>query len=124
MDASRPSLQGRRFVAVDNASGEVGTDTVFIYDEDAAAGSVWADYAGGAVVRGHLVGTRTSSGDADTLDFRYVQLRRDGTTSSGRCRSVVEVLPDGRLRLHETWAWESRDGSGTSTIEELPADLG
>jgi hypothetical protein len=28
------------------------------------------------------------------------------------------VLPDGRLRLRETWAWESREGTGTSVLEE------
>ena len=92
---------------------------MFTYHEDPSDGSVWADYAGGAVVRGHLVGSRTASGP-DTLDFRYVQLKADGTTSSGHCTSVVEVLPDGRLRLHETWSWESKEGSGTSTVEELP----
>lgn len=120
--ATRPSLEGRRFVASQNGSGEVGVDTVFTYHEDAATGSVWADYAGGAVVRGHLVGTRTTSAPGeDILTFRYVQLTNGGTTSSGRCRSVVELLADGRLRLHETWTWESRNGSGTSTLDELPA---
>lgn len=121
----RPSLEGRRFLAVDNASGEVGTETVFTYHEDVVTGAVWADYSGGAVVRGHLVGSRAQATDGpDSLDFRYVQLKTDGTTSSGHCASVVEVLPDGRLRLHETWRWESRDGSGTSTVEELQPPLG
>ena len=120
MSDPRPSLEGRRFAAVDNASGEVGAETVFTYHEDPSDGSLWADYAGGAVVRGHLVGSRTSSG-VDILDFRYVQLKVDGTTSSGHCTSVVDVLPDGRVRLHETWTWESREGSGTSTLDELPA---
>ena len=74
MNDSRPSLDGRQFVAVENASGEVGAETLFTYGEDRGGGSVWADYTGGDVVRGHLVGTRTSSGASDTLDFRYVQL--------------------------------------------------
>jgi hypothetical protein len=26
---------------------------------------------------------------------------------------------DGRLRLHETWAWDSQPGSGTSVVEEV-----
>lgn len=121
----RPRLEGRRFAAVDNASGEVGAETVFTYHEDVVTGAVWADYSGGAVVRGHLVGSRARTTDGrDRLDFRYVQLKADGTTSSGHCESVVELLPDGRLRLNETWRWESRDGSGTSTVEELPQHLG
>ncbi|HWU31792.1 MAG TPA: hypothetical protein VN108_02895, partial [Marmoricola sp.] len=33
--------------------------------------------------------------------------------------SAVEVEVDGRLRLEQTWAWESREGSGTSVVEEI-----
>ena len=118
-----PSLEGRRFAPVVNASGEVGAETVFVYHEDLTTGAVWADYAGGAVTRGFLVGSRTTSAGADILDFRYVQLKADGTTSSGRCASRVELLSDGRLRLHETWSWESREGSGTSVLDEIsPTD--
>ncbi|GGY92676.1 hypothetical protein CP967_25510 [Streptomyces nitrosporeus] len=99
----------------DQAPGQVGTRTRFTYHE--RDGRIWAEYAGGDVVRGHLVGTR----EADTLDFRYVQLKQDGTTSSGHCRSTVTELADGRVRLDERWAWESQEGSGTSVVEELPA---
>ncbi|MGW7056380.1 hypothetical protein [Streptomyces sp. NPDC054887] len=98
----------------DQAPGQVGTRTRFTYHEQ--DGRIWAEYAGGDVVRGHLVGTR----EGDTLHFRYVQLKHDGTTSSGRCASTVVGLPDGRVRLEETWAWESQEGSGTSVVEELP----
>ncbi|WP_433317626.1 hypothetical protein ACQP0U_09580 [Micromonospora sp. CA-269861] len=109
------SLDGRRFAAVaEVVAGEVGTETVFSYHE--RDGEVWAEYVGGSIRRGRLVGTR----DGDLLDFRYVQLNTDGETSSGHCVSEVTVLDDGRLRLHETWSWESRPGSGTSVVEELP----
>ncbi|MGC5286398.1 hypothetical protein [Micromonospora sp. DT231] len=109
------SLDGRRFRAVaDVVAGEVGTQTVFTYHE--RTGEVWAEYAGGSIRRGHLVGTRAG----DRLDFRYVQLNADGQTSSGHCVSDVSVLPDGRVRLHETWSWESRPGSGSSVVEEVP----
>ncbi|NJQ02379.1 hypothetical protein [Streptomyces zingiberis] len=110
------SLEGRILVPVaDQAPGQVGTGTRFAYHE--ADGRIWAGYEGGDVVRGHLVGTR----DGDRLDFRYVQLTRDGATASGHCASTVEELPDGRLRLHERWRWESRPGSGTSVVEEPAA---
>jgi hypothetical protein len=108
-----PGLDGRTFVGVRNsASGEVGGDTVFHYHED--DGVVWAEYGGGAVVRGYLVGTRTG----DDLDFRYVHLSVGGATASGHCTARLEVLPDGRIRSHETWRWESREGAGTSVVEE------
>ncbi|MEV7423693.1 MULTISPECIES: hypothetical protein [unclassified Streptomyces] len=102
----------------DQAPGQVGTGTRFVYHEE--NGHIWADYAGGDVVRGHLVGTR----EGDRLDFRYVQLKRDGATSSGHCVSTVSERPDGRVSLAETWEWESQEGSGTSVVEELPAPVG
>jgi hypothetical protein len=111
---SAPSLDGRRFAAVAEVEGgDVGAETVFHYAQDGDA--VHARYAGGAVRLGFLVGRR----DGDALAFRYVQLRADGTTASGRCASRIEALADGRLRLHETWAWESQPGAGTSVVEEL-----
>ena len=97
----------------DQAPGQVGTRTRFTYHEE--KGAIWADYAGGDVLRGHLVGTRTG----DRLDFRYIQLKQDGTTSSGHCASTVVDLTDGRVRLEERWEWESQEGSGTSVVEEL-----
>ncbi|MER7806466.1 hypothetical protein [Streptomyces sp900116325] len=108
------SLDGLVLAPVaDQAPGQVGTRTRFTYHEQ--KGVIWADYAGGDVVRGHLVGTRTG----DRLDFRYIQLKQDGTTSSGHCVSTVVHLADGRVRLEERWEWESQEGSGTSVVEEL-----
>ncbi|MER7048194.1 hypothetical protein [Streptomyces jumonjinensis] len=109
------SLDGLVFSPIaDQAPGQVGTRTRFTYHE--RDGRIWAEYAGGDVVQGHLVGTRAG----DRLDFRYVQLKTDGATSSGHCVSTVVELPDLRLRLEETWAWESQEGSGTSVVEQLP----
>lgn len=108
------SLDGRVLAPVaDQAAGQVGTRTRFTYHE--REGRIWAEYAGGDVVHGRLVGIR----EGDRLDFRYVQLRQDGTTASGHCVSTVVELPDGRVRLEEAWQWESQPGSGTSVVEEL-----
>jgi hypothetical protein len=109
-----PSLDGRRFrPAAEVAGGDVGAETIFEYVEE--NGIVHARYGGGAVRLGFLVGTR----EGDLLRFRYVQVRGDGMTATGRCESRIETLADGRLRLHETWAWESHDGAGTSVVEEV-----
>jgi hypothetical protein len=109
-----PSLHGRRFRAVEDVEGgDVGPATVFDYSE--ADGVIQASYSGGNVIRGFLVGTR----DGDELDFRYAQLRADGTTAGGHCHSVIGREPDGRLRLDETWQWESEPGHGTSAVEEI-----
>ncbi|MER5766784.1 hypothetical protein [Streptomyces sp. NPDC001985] len=108
------SLDGLVFAPVaDQAPGQVGTGTRFLYHE--RDGRIWAEYEGGDVVLGRLVGTR----EGDRVDFRYVQLTADGATSSGHCVSTVSPLADGRLRMTETWEWESRAGSGTSVVEQV-----
>ncbi|WP_406329242.1 hypothetical protein [Streptomyces sp. NBC_00203] len=113
------SLDGLVLAPVaDQAPGQVGTRTRFTYHEK--DGEIWAEYAGGDVIRGHLLGTRQD----DRLDFRYVQLKHDGSTSSGHCVSLVVELPDGRVRLEETWEWESRTGSGTSIVEQVGGQVG
>jgi hypothetical protein len=93
--------------------GDVGTETIFHYSED--DGVIHARYAGGQVTLGFLVGSR----DGDRLDFRYAQLRTDGTTAAGHCRSRIVELPDGRLRMEESWEWDSHDGAGTSVVEQV-----
>jgi hypothetical protein len=109
-----PSLDERRFrVSEMGTEGEASTATVFEYHE--GNGVVWARYEGGAVRLGFLVGIR----DGDRLEFRYSQLNESGETSSGRCTTTISSLSDGRLRLEEDWAWESKSGAGTSTAEEI-----
>ena len=108
------SLEGTRFrVAAMGEQGEASAETVFEYHQDGDL--IWATYEGGAVRLGFLVGTR----DADKLDFRYSQLNESGETASGHCSTTISVLPDGRLRLNESWVWESKPGSGVSAVEEL-----
>jgi hypothetical protein len=106
-------LDGRRFRAVVNEAGEVDGATVFEYSQDGDL--VHARYSGGAIRLGFLVGTRSG----DSLDFRYAHVNVEGETATGHCVSVLSVLDDGRLRLHETWEWDSRSGSGTSVVEEI-----
>jgi hypothetical protein len=109
------SLDGRWFRAVAEVDGgDVGPETMFRYAEE--DGEIWATYVGGRIRRGYLVGTR----DGDRLDFRYAQLSEGGQTATGHAVSRITTLPDGRLRLEETWEWESREGSGTSAVEEIP----
>jgi hypothetical protein len=110
---SVPSLDGRSFAIADSGGGVATSDTIFRYAED--DGVVTATYEGGPIRRGFLVGVRSG----DLLDFRYVQLHTDGSTASGHCLTEIDVLPDGRMRLNETWEWESRPGSGKSTEVEL-----
>jgi len=76
---------------------------------------VWAEFAGGKVRIGRLVGQCSPDG---TLSAGYVQVLTDGRTISGDVISSPTVLADGRIRLRERW--HRSDGtSGVSWIEEL-----
>ena len=110
------NYDGRVFASVANsANGEVGRETRFHYRQDRDL--VWADYRGGAVRRGHLLGTAAADG---TLTFTYHHVNAEGHLMTGRCRSTVTILDDGRYRLNEDWQWTSGDRSrGQSVVEEL-----
>jgi hypothetical protein len=110
------SYEGRRFRSVENsASGEVGPETVFAYRQDGDV--VSATYEGGGVRSGVLIATADPEGN---LDARYAHVNEAGDLMTGECRTTPEVLPDGRLRLHEEWRWTSGDGSsGRSVVEEI-----
>lgn len=76
---------------------------------------VWAEFAGGAVRAGRLVGTRRPDG---VLDAAYCFVTATGETVAGACVSTPRVLADGRLRLSEHW--RRLDGSsGVSHVEEV-----
>ena len=108
------NYDGRVFRPVSNVNGEVSGDTVFTYRQEGRI--VSATYAGGAVLNGHLLGTVDDEG---SLEIAYHQVNVAGELRTGVCRTTPEVLPDGRLRLHEAWRWTSGDGSeGTSVVEE------
>lgn len=107
------SLEGRRFRSVENEDGEVGSETRFEYHEEGDL--VWARYSGGPIRLGFLVGLR----DGDTLFARYAQVTTTGGTATGHTESRIERLGDDRVCLREEWAWDSREGSGTSVVEEV-----
>lgn len=107
---------GRRFRSLSNSeTGEVDAETVFEYHQ--RGDIVWATYEGGAIRFGTLIARVDAAG---ALDMRYHHVNAAGELMTGRCRSIPEVLPDGRLRLHERWQWTSGDGSsGESVVEEV-----
>ena len=112
----RINYHNRYFAPVVNtANGEVDSTTVFHYRQQ--DNIVWATYTGGGVRWGAL----TALVDADDcLDMRYSHVNTAGTLMTGRCRSVPEVLADGRVRLHEDWQWTCGDEScGQSVVEEI-----
>ncbi len=116
MASQHINYNNRRFTSQSNTdNGEVDSSTVFDYYQRGRI--VWATYEGGGIGFGTLV---AKINDDDSLDMRYSHVNTRGELMTGRCRSIPEVLDDGRLRLHETWTWTSGDNSsGTSIIEEI-----
>jgi hypothetical protein len=116
-DTSGPGSElfhGRRMRAVATGDGgSVNADTLFLFEQQGT--TVWARYEGGEVPLGFLVGTLSGH----ELAFRYAQVDRLGAVHGGRSVCDVERLPDGRLRLHEHFHWESKPGAGTNIIEEV-----
>jgi hypothetical protein len=111
----RIDYHGRRFRLVGSSPGDVDDATLFDYEQHDDI--VTATYAGGAIVRGSLIALVAADG---SLDMRYHHVNRAGALMTGICRSTLEVLADGRYRLHESWQWTSGDqSSGSSVVEEL-----
>ncbi|MBL7951232.1 MAG: n-acetylglutamate synthase [Flavobacteriales bacterium] len=106
----------RRFRPVQNTeNGETSDETVFHYRQVGEV--VTSTYAGGRIRHGHLIALVDENG---ALDMRYHQVNDLGQLMTGICTSVPELLPDGRVRLHETWRWTSGDRSaGSSILEEF-----
>lgn len=98
-----PSLDGRRFAEADR---------VLAFRED-REGTVTATYAGGSVVAGTLAGRR----DGRDLEFGWTQIERNGLVTTGSCTARLELLDEGRLRVHESWT--TAKATGTSVLEEL-----
>ena len=69
---------------------------------------VWAEYSGGSILRGMLIARANADGN---LDMRYQHINAAGELMTGVCQSALEILPDGRYRLHEKWQWTSGDRS-------------
>lgn len=110
----RINYRGRRFTPV-GREPQPGDDgpPVGRYHQDGDL--VWAEFSGGTVRGGRLVGTCRPDG---TIDAAYCMVGADGRTAAGAVVSTPTVLADGRLRLTEHW--RRLDGSsGVSTIEEI-----
>lgn len=110
------NYHNKSFRAIENTeNGETSSETIFHYIQE--GNILTSNYSGGKIVKGHLIGKVDENG---VIDMRYHQINTAGELMTGFCRSTPEVLPNGKIRLHETWQWTSGDLSkGTSIIEEI-----
>ena len=109
------SLDGKIFQSIENSeNGEVSSETIFHYHQNNEI--VSADYKGGNIRKGHLLGKCLNG----NLEFTYQHINIEGNLMLGQCISTLSVLPDGRYKYHENWQWINGDKSkGTSQIIEI-----
>ena len=107
------SLEGRFFTVVDNSeSGEVSDKTIFSYHQNGNV--IWAEYSGGSIVKGFLLGTMDTN---HNLHFDYRHINKSGESKSGSCVSTPKI-ENGKLRFYEKWQWAGGE-KGWSVIEEM-----
>lgn len=112
----RINYHNKKFKTLSNSeNGETSEETIFHYKQQDDI--LTATYSGGKIKSGHLIGLVD---DVGNIDMRYHQVNIMNELMTGVCLSRPEVLPDGKLRLHETWQWTSGNQTrGTSIIEEI-----
>ncbi|MEH6771480.1 n-acetylglutamate synthase [Maribacter arcticus] len=96
-------------------NGETTDETIFHYKQSGS--TITANYQGGTILKGHLIGIVDSEGH---ISMRYHQVNTKGELMTGVCESTPEELSNGKIRLHEEWKWTSGDCShGKSILEEI-----
>lgn len=109
------NYDGKTFAVNHNSeNGEVSSNTVFNYHQNQDI--LWADYSGGEIVKGYLIGMVAQNGE---LDFYYQHINKNKQIKIGKCHSVPSVLKNGKIKLTEKWQWLNGDMStGVSILIE------
>mgnify|MGYP001063707469 CR=1 FL=1 len=103
---------GKQFQVVSNSeNGETSNETIFEYKQK--GNILTSEYSGGNIKYGHLTGIVSEDG---MIDMRYHQVNLKDEIMTGVCNSIPEVLPNGKIKLHEKWQWTSGDKSKGKTI--------
>jgi GNAT superfamily N-acetyltransferase len=110
------NYDGKIFTSIENSkNGEVDGETFFFYHQNKEI--IWAEYYGGIIKKGFLVGTVNGIGK---LEFIYEHINNENKTRTGKCNSMPILLEDGRIELEEKWEWTNGDKSkGESKIIEI-----
>lgn len=108
----RINYNGKIFIPQRNTeNGEVNEETIFCYFQENDL--FWAEYSGGDVLKGHMIGTVDESGE---LDFHYQHLNKDRQIRIGKCHSIPYIMENGKIALQEKWQWLNGDLSGGESV--------
>lgn len=106
------NYDGKIFVSKSNTeNGEVDNNTVFSYHQNGDIFS--ADYSGGEIIKGFIIGTVSENGE---LDFHYQHININREIKIGKCHSVPHITDSGKIELHEEWQWLNGDKTNGSSI--------
>ena len=101
----RINYDGKIFIPQSNTeNGEVDEETIFHYFQENDL--FWAEYSGGDVLKGHMIGTVAENGE---LDFHYQHLNKNRQVKLGKCHSIPRILQNGKIALQEKWQWLNGD---------------
>jgi len=110
------SLDNRVFVPVENSdNGVVNGRTRFHFWQNGMV--FYADYFGGDVREGHIIGKFAEDGTGDLL---YHCLTNNKDLKAGKAKAVFSIMEDQRLAFDLDWEWITGDHSwGQSRYEEV-----
>ncbi len=110
------TLNNKIFKPLSNSkNGEVDSGVLFYYFQK--DDTIWADYSGGEILKGHLLGKFL---DDETISFVYHHINNKNQIKNGKCVSKITLDKNGLLRLSERWQWLCDDMSeGKSELIEV-----
>lgn len=104
----------KQFRVISNSNvKDVGSNTIFSFCQRDDV--VYGSYRGGAVKHGSFIARIQGNG---SMEKRFHHLNEKGLFITGRSISITEHLPDGRLRLKESWEY-TPEINGSAIFEEI-----
>ena len=104
----------RMHVIETSSKGVINTETIFIFSQ--TGDHVHAEYSGGPIAMGFLVGRLEN----DELNFSYCQMQDDGRLDAGTSCGRFSLGAGGKIRMVEQFEWKSRPGEmGINIFQEL-----
>ncbi len=107
------NLNNKTFILLENSkNGEVNSETRFHYKQEGTL--VTADYSGGTVIKGSLIGQFLAS----ELVVLYHCITTSNELKAGKATAQVFSNSEGRIELHLQWEWLTSGGAGKSVYIE------
>ena len=110
------NLNNRVFIPDQNSeNGEVGKKTIFVFKQDGR--HLTANYSGGDIKSGHILGVMDGNNSAHLL---YHCITQKSVLKSGHAAARFIEDMKGCVRIQMDWQWLSGGaGKGTSLYEEI-----